>query len=251
MALVITVFHTSGCTTVPVTGRKAFNIVSEEQGAALGEEAYRQVLSQSRVVRSGSDYERVVRVGRRIAAAAQEPDFDWQFALLDDPKQANAFCLPGGKVGVYTGILPITRDDTGLAVVISHEVAHAIARHGTERMSDDFALQIAGSGIQQLLADRSPALQQVTMAAFGIGAQVGVLLPFSRSHESEADRIGLTLMARAGYDPAEAIEFWRRMAAKSGGASPPEFLSTHPSDATRVRNLEKWVPEARAAQRGR
>jgi metalloendopeptidase OMA1, mitochondrial len=242
--------NVTGCTKVPVTGRTAFNLVSDEQGAALGEEAYQQILSQSRVVRSGKDRDRVLRVARKIADAANEPDFDWQFALIDDSKQANAFCLPGGKVGVYTGILPVTRDDNGLAVVVAHEVAHAIARHGTERMSDDLALQIAGSGLQELLSNKSPATRNVAMAAFGLGAQFGVMLPFSRSHESEADRIGLVLMARAGYDPAEAIEFWRRMAAQSEGSNPPEFLSTHPSDETRIRNLEKWLPEARSAARG-
>jgi predicted Zn-dependent protease len=242
---------TLNCTTVPVTGRKAFNLVSDEQAASLGDQAYQDVLSKSRIVKSGAEHDRVVRVGKRIASAAQEPSFEWQFALIDDPKNANAFCLPGGKIAVYTGILPVTRDDEGLAVVVAHEVAHAIARHGPERMTDDLALQMAGAGVQQLLASRSATTQQVAMTAFGLGAQVGVLLPFSRNQESEADRIGLTLMARAGYDPGEAIDFWTRMAAQSQSGSPPEFLSTHPSDERRIRDLQKWMPEARAAYRGR
>jgi predicted Zn-dependent protease len=236
-----------GCSTVPVTGRKSFNLVPDSQANALGEEAYAKVKSESRLITSGSDYNRVVRVGKRIAAVAEAPDFEWEFALIDDPKTANAFCLPGGKVAVYSGLLPITKDENGLAVVIGHEVAHAIARHGSERMTDDLALQLAGAGLGQLLQEKSNATQQVVMTAFGVGTAVGVLLPFSRSQESEADRIGLTLMARAGYDPRTAPRFWQRMMSSSKGGKPPEILSDHPSDERRIRDLEKWMPEAVAA----
>jgi len=238
------------CSTVPVTGRKSFNLVPDSQVNALGEQAFQSVKAKSHLITSGADHARLLRVGKRIAAVAEAPDFDWEFALIDDPKTANAFCLPGGKVAVYTGILPITRDDNGLAVVLSHEIAHAIARHGSERMTDDLALQLAGAGLQEVLQSRSATTQQVAMAAFGAGSTLGIVLPFSRSQESEADHIGLVLMGRAGYDPHAAPEFWRRMMA-SGKGSPPEFLSDHPSDERRTRDLERWMPEALAEYRGR
>jgi len=233
-----------GCATVPITGRKQFNLISDKQADALGVEAYQKVESESRLITSGPDYDRVLRVGKRIATAANESAFKWEFCLIDDPKMVNAFCLPGGKVAVYSGILPITKDDTGLAVVLAHETAHAVARHGAERMTDQLALQLGGAGLQQLLQQKSPATQQVVMAAFGVGTTVGVMLPFSRSLESEADHIGLVFMAKAGYDPRQAPEFWRRMIAASSGASPPAFLSDHPSDESRIQDLEEWMPEA-------
>lgn len=233
-----------GCAKVPITGRNQFNLVSDNEADALGAEAYQQVQSQSRLITSGTAYDQVLRVGKRIAAAADKPDFEWAFCLIDEPKTVNAFCLPGGKVAIYSGILPITKDDTGLGVVLAHEVAHAIARHGAERMTDELALQLGGAALQQLIQQKSPATQQVVMAAFGAGATVGVMLPFSRSLESEADHIGLVIMAKAGYDPRQAPEFWRRMISASSGANPPVFLSDHPADESRVQNLEKWMPEA-------
>jgi predicted Zn-dependent protease len=233
-----------GCATVPITGRKQFNLISDKEADALGVEAYQKVESESRLITSGPDYNRVLRVGKRIAAAADESAFKWEFCLIDDSKMVNAFCLPGGKVAVYSGILPLSKDDTGLAVVLAHETAHAVARHGAERMTDQLALQLGGAGLQQLLQQKSPATQQVVMAAFGVGTAVGVMLPFSRSLESEADHIGLVFMAKAGYDPREAPAFWRRMIAASSGATPPAFLSDHPSDESRVQDLEKWMPEA-------
>jgi metalloendopeptidase OMA1, mitochondrial len=233
-----------GCAKVPITGREQFNLVSDSQADALGLEAYQKVQSESRLITSGPDYGEVLRVGKRIAAAANEPDFQWEFCLIDAPKTVNAFCLPGGKVAVYSGLLPVTRDDAGLAVVLAHEAAHAVARHGGERMTDDLALQLGGAGLQQLIQQKSPATQQVVMAAFGVGTTVGVMLPFSRSQESEADHIGLVFMAKAGYDPQQAPEFWSRMIAASNGAAPPAFLSDHPTDERRVQDLEKWMPEA-------
>ena len=234
----------AGCAKVPITGRNQFNLVSDTEAGALGAEAYQQVQSESRLTTSGPAFDHVLLVGKRIAAAADQPGFSWEFCLIDDPQTVNAFCLPGGKIAVYSGILPLTADDTGLAVVLAHEVAHAVARHGSERMTDQLALQLGGAGLQQLLQQKSAATQQLVMAAFGVGATVGVELPFSRAQESEADHIGLVIMARAGYDPRQATAFWRRMIAASNGAAPPVFLSDHPSDERRVRDLERWMPEA-------
>jgi predicted Zn-dependent protease len=233
----------AGCSTVPITGRKSFNLIPEGQELALGVESYQQVLAQSDIVKSGSDVEMVRRVGRRIAQISHEPGYEWEFNLIREDKTANAFCLPGGKVAVYTGILPITKTEEGLAVVMAHEIAHAIARHGGERMTDQLAFQVGGMGLSALLEKKSPMVQQVVLSAYGVGGQVGVLLPFSRSQESEADHIGLVYMAKAGYDPRSAVPFWKRMAAGSGG-QPPEWLSTHPAHETRIAQLEKWMPEA-------
>jgi len=244
LSLMLAALIATGCATVPITGRSQFNLISDSEADALGVEAYQKVVSESRLITSGPEYDQVRRVGGRIAAAADNPDFKWEFCLIDAPKTVNAFCLPGGKIAVYNGLLPITKDDTGLAVVLAHETAHAIARHGAERMTDQLAIQLGGAGLQQLLQQKSPAMQQVVMTAFGVGTTVGVMLPFSRSLENEADHIGLVFMAKAGYDPRQAPEFWRRMIAASSGANPPAFLGDHPSDATRVQNLQKWMPEA-------
>jgi predicted Zn-dependent protease len=234
----------AGCSTVPISGRNQFNLVSDDQAEALGAEAYKNVESESRLIKSGSQYDQVLRVGRRIATASAEPGFQWEFCLIDEPETVNAFCLPGGKIAVYSGILPITKDDAGLATVLAHESAHAIARHGSERMTDQLAIQLGGAGLQQLLQQKSPATQQLAMTAFGVGTTVGVMLPFSRSQESEADHMGLVIMARAGYDPREAPLFWRRLMDSSGGSGVPAFLSDHPTDERRVQDLETWMPEA-------
>src|SRR5690606_4290069 len=199
---ILLVVFLAGCATVPVTGRRSFNLIPESQAIAMGEDAYQQVLSESKLITSGPDYEMVVEVGNRIAAVADE-SYDWEFALIDDPNTVNAFCLPGGKVAVYTGILPVARNADGLAVVMGHEIAHAVARHGSERMTDALAIQVAGTGLESLLGGTSEGSRNLIMAAYGVGAQIGVLLPFGRSQESEADHIGLIYMARAGYDPQE------------------------------------------------
>lgn len=232
------------CATVPVTGSKSLNLIPEGQEIALGLDSYREILAESELVQSGPDLEMVQKVGARIAEVSDRPDFQWEFNLIRDDSVVNAFCLPGGKVAVYTGILPVTRDEAGLATVMGHEIGHAIARHGGQRMTNQLALQLGGMGLAELLKEKSPATQQVILSAYGLGGQVGVMLPFSRSHESEADHIGLVYMAKAGYDPREAIAFWERMEAASRGGAPPEWLSTHPSHESRVEHLRRLLPDA-------
>jgi len=187
----------------------------------------------------------IQRVGKRIAAVADRPDYRWEFTLIQDDKMVNAFALPGGKVAVYTGILPVAESEAGLAAVMSHEVAHAIARHGGERMTTGLLAQMGMTALNVGLAVKGedPETIRAFNTAYGLGAQFGVLLPFSRNQESEADHIGLILMARAGYDPKEALGFWQRMA-ETKKAAAPEWLTTHPGDATRIRQLRALLPEA-------
>ncbi|HSG04779.1 MAG TPA: M48 family metallopeptidase, partial [Nitrospiria bacterium] len=218
----------SACQTVPVTGRQQFLMISGEEEVQLGEEAYRNILAESRLSGDAAQVALLKKVGGRIASVAEKQDYDWEFNLIED-ETPNAFALPGGKVAFYTGILKFTQSETGLAVVMGHEVAHALAHHGVERMSTTILTQIGAAAAAQALGRGDPEVTQSINNAFGIGGQVGILLPFSRKHESEADQIGLVLMARAGYDPREAAEFWKRMSG-GGGQAPPEFMSTHPSD---------------------
>jgi predicted Zn-dependent protease len=241
LAALLLGFVTS-CATVPYTNRSQLILVSPQQEAALGAQAFRQVVSQSRIDSDPRTNAAVEEVGRRLAAAANRPDFQWKFVVLDDDRQVNAFALPGGKVGVYTGILPVAQDQAGLAVVMSHEIAHAIARHGAERMSQAQLAQLGGQALAIGLGGGAEA--GMILAAYGLGAQYGVLLPYGRTQESEADRIGLMLMAQAGYDPRVALEFWERMERASGRGGPPEFLSTHPSHGRRIEQLRAWMPEA-------
>jgi predicted Zn-dependent protease len=232
----------TACQTVPLTGRHQLIIVSEEEELGLGAAAYKKTLTSSKLSTDAATTAMVRRVGERIAKAADRPDYKWEFNLVED-KTPNAFCLPGGKVVVYTGILPYTKDETGLAVVMGHEVAHALARHGAERMSTGELAGIAGKTAAIIFGGGNPESEKQVEQAFGIGSNVGVLLPFSRHQESEADEIGLVLMAKAGYDPRQAVDFWKRMAQGQNGA-PLEFLSTHPSDQTRITRIEGWIPEA-------
>jgi predicted Zn-dependent protease len=232
------------CQTVPITGRSQLLIIPEGTELQMGLDSYQQILSKAKISTDPRLNEQVTRVGRRIAEATGRTDYQWEFKVIDD-KQANAFCLPGGKVAVYTGILPITRDDAGLAAVVAHEVAHAVARHGGERLSQQLAVQGATVvGTQTLMAGRDPSTVQLVGAALGVGATVGLLLPWSRGQESEADHLGLIYMAKAGYHPSAARDLWVRMGQASSGSSQPEFLSTHPSAATRVAQIEGWIPEA-------
>jgi predicted Zn-dependent protease len=241
----------AACATVPVTGRYQLLLLSEGQEVQMGLDAYEQVLKKSRLSTDPVATEQVRRVGQRIAEATGRTDYQWEFNLIED-KQVNAFCLPGGKVAVYTGILPITRDDATLAAVLGHEVGHAIARHGGERVSQGLLVQMGLAATQLALAGNDPATVQQVTALLGAGATVGLVLPWSRTQESEADHLGLILMAKAGYDPHAALDLWNRMAeAAKGSARPPEFLSTHPSEATRIAQIREWIPEALQSYRPR
>ncbi len=231
---------------VPLTGRAQLVDISREQEVALGLQSYEQILATEDVIESGRGVDLIRDIGGRIAAAAVDvdPGFDWEYNLLDS-EQVNAFALPGGKVAVYTGILPVAANDDGLATVMGHEIAHAIARHGAERMAHQKLVQMGTLAAAVALGDMDVQTQHMVFAALGVGAQFGILLPFSREHESEADRIGLVLLARACFDPTEAPRLWERMG-EAGGQTPPEFMSTHPSPSTRVEQFEAWMPEALA-----
>jgi len=223
------------------TGRTVHLALSPEQEEALGIQSYREVLADSDTIRSGSQYDLVREVAMRLAQATKK-DFRWEVSLVRS-NQVNAFCLPGGKIVVYTGILPVAETPAGLATVMGHEMAHATLRHGSERIFSQQATQTLLTGVQFSLGDMDYEKRRAIMAAIGAGAQYGVLLPFSRDHESEADQVGLSYMALAGYDPREAVVFWERMS-KQGGEQPPEFLSTHPSHGTRIQRLKALLPQA-------
>jgi metalloendopeptidase OMA1, mitochondrial len=243
ITFVLLLLVAAACSTVPYTHRSQLMLVSETTIDSLGAQAYQEVLSKEKIYHAPEAVQAVTTLGERIAKAAAHPEYRWQFTVLDDPKQANAFALPGGKVAVYTGLFPVAQNTAGLAAVVGHEVGHVLAHHAAERMSQGLLLQIAASGLSVALGARDPATRDAVMQAFGLGAQYGVLLPFSRAQESEADRIGLILMAKAGYDPHAAIDLWRRFEARGTGA-PPEFLSTHPSYGTREQDIASWLPEA-------
>jgi predicted Zn-dependent protease len=244
----------SGCETNPYTGRSQFLMTSVSDEMKMGAQAYGQVKDDPKMKQSQDprEIEPVKRVAAHIIEAAKRSkyaemakQFQWEVTVFKDDKTANAFALPGGKIAVYTGIFPMAKTEAGLAAVMGHEVVHALARHGAERMSQTQATNV---GVQVLgaaagVGTGNAALGQATMAALGAGAQVGMLLPFSRKHESEADYIGILLAADAGYDPRESVALWERMTQMSGGA-PPEFMSTHPSHETRIEQLKKWMPEA-------
>lgn len=240
----------AACQTVPVTGRSQLVLISQGEETAMGLDSYQQVIQKSKVSTDPRLNEQVTRVGRRIAEATGRTDYQWEFRVIED-KQVNAFCLPGGKVAVYTGILPVTRDDDGLAAVLGHEVAHAVARHGAERLSQSMVVQSGLGVVQAGLAARDPIVVQSVTAALGAGASVGLLLPWSRAQESEADHLGLIYMAKAGYQPRAARDLWVRMSELSGGNQKIEFLSTHPSDTTRIAQIEGWLPEAQQYYRPR
>jgi len=243
-----------GCSKVPITGRRQLNLLPESQMNSLSATAYSDFLNANQPLpSSNADAQKVSRVGDRISKAVNEymrqndlsdrlDEFDWTFHTIADPT-VNAWCMPGGRVVFYTGILPICQDEAGIAVVMGHEVAHAVARHGNERMSQGLIVQGAGMTLDVLSSQEPELTRMLVMQSFGVGTGLGTLA-FSRSHETEADKLGLVFMAMAGYDPRESPEFWKRMAAQSGGGKPPEFLSTHPADDTRVKDLEAFMDEA-------
>jgi len=242
------------CETVPITGRSQLSLVPDSQMNAMGLDYYKEFLSKNKLSNNVAQTQQVKNAGMKISNAVTRffaqsgqsnrvAGFKWEFNLVED-KEANAWCLPGGKVVVYTGILPITKDETGLAVVMGHEIAHAVAGHGSERMSQELLTQMGGVALSAALSQQPAATGALFMQAYGVGAQVGVLLPYSRLHESEADRLGLIFMTMAGYDPNAAVSFWERMAQTKKGASQPEFLSTHPADQTRINNIKSYIPEA-------
>jgi predicted Zn-dependent protease len=246
----------SSCAVNPVTGKKTLNLVSNEQLFSTSFQQYGTFLKENKVITGSADARRVENVGMKIKLAAEKylnslgqkeylNGYQWEYKLVDS-KEVNAWCMPGGKIVVYSGILPITKDDAGLATVMGHEVSHALANHGAQRMSRAQLQELVGVGVAVATSGQSQQAQQTWNQAYGIGTEVGVMLPFSRGNETEADKIGLTLMAIAGYNPDDAIAFWTRMSSNSGGAAQPEFMSTHPSDATRIANIKAMIPEAKA-----
>jgi predicted Zn-dependent protease len=244
VTLVLTVLAVapSGCETVPYTGRRQLQLITADEEAQMGVQSYQQIVGKAPQSTDAQVNAMVQRVGSRIAAVT-DLEYQWEFRVIADDKQANAFALPGGKVAVYTGMLPITRDEAGLAAVLGHEIGHVLARHGGERLSQQMGVQTA-TQVLAGMASSNPATVQLVSAALGAGASVGVLLPWSRQQESEADHLGLILMAKAGYDPRVALDLWRRMAEAAKGQRPSEWLSTHPSEATRIQQIEGWLPEA-------
>lgn len=253
--VVIGVYMFRGCQEGPF-GRKRVINMTQEQERQLGRQAFAQILrqEQSNLIDEGRQVEAVRRVGIRLARAAQNPDFlkaaglkpmefEWEFRVIRS-RQINAFCLPGGKVAVYTAILPVCKNEAGLATVMGHEIGHALARHGAERIAQQELIQIGQTAAAFSLGNYDPATQRQLIGLLGAASQVGLTLPFSRKHESEADHLGVLLMATAGYDPAEAPEFWQRMERATTGNRPAEWLSTHPSPETRIKDLRGWQPQA-------
>lgn len=252
--LITLLVFVTGCSSVPITGRKQLNLIPASTMLSMSYSQYDEFLKTNKPVTGTAQAQQVKSVGQKIQRAVetyfaqqkmsdQLKGYDWEFNLVES-KDVNAWCMPGGKVVVYSGILPLTQDENGLAVVMGHEIAHAIAEHGNERMSQGLITQLGGIALSEAVKNKPQETQALWMAAFGVGAQVGVLLPYSRLHESEADRLGLIFMSIAGYDPNGAVPFWTRMSQLNQGAKPPEFLSTHPSDATRIKKIKEQLPEA-------
>ena len=250
---IITFLFIQSCSTVPLTGRSQLNLIPNNEMLSMSFQQYDQFLKENKLSTNQSEVNLVKNTGVKIEHAVEKymqdnnlsdrlKGYNWEFNLVESD-EVNAWCMPGGKVVVYTGILPVTQDESGLAVVMGHEIAHAIAEHGNERMSDALIQQLGGVALSVALKDEPETTRNLYLAAYGVGTTVGVMLPFSRTQESEADHLGLIFMAMAGYNPNSAVAFWQRMATKGGG-SPPEFLSTHPSYDTRIENIKNWTPEA-------
>ena len=253
-ALLIAVILHDACSTVPLTGRKQLSLLPESEMISMSFNSYSEFLKTNPLSTDRSNTALVQSVGKDISEAvikyfadnnlsSRLNGYQWEFNLVNNDTTPNAWCMPGGKVVVYSGILPFTKDKNGLAVVISHEIAHAVARHGNERMSQEMLAQLGGMALNEALSEKPAETRNIFLAAYGVGSQVGIMLPYSREHEYEADKLGLIFMAMAGYDPESAIPFWERMAAM-GGEKPPEFLSTHPSDQNRINKIKGAIPEA-------
>ncbi len=237
-----------GCSKSPVTDRVQFNLIPDAIMRPLGASTYGEMLASERLERRTDNESTLKRVGKRISRVADKPRYKWQYRLIKDDRTVNAWCLPGGKIAFYTGILPVLENEAGMAFVMGHEVGHATAHHGAERLSQQLAV-LGGMSALYLYMDRKTELNEtqrgVILGALGVGAQVGFVLPFSRKHEKEADIIGMMYMARAGYPPEESVEVWSRMQRETGGAGIPAFLSTHPTNRQRKQNLREWMPQAK------
>ena len=257
--IICAAFITAGlvsCSTNAVTGRSQFKLLPESEVQSMATQEYQTFLSQNKVLSTSAnkDAEMVRRIGQRISSVVEKyyaekglssslEGYKWEYNLVDS-KEANAWCMPGGKIVVYTGLLPITQNEAALAVVMGHEVSHALFQHGNSRMSQGLVQQLGGAALSVALANKPAATQQLFQTAYGVGSQVGVMLPFSRKDELESDHWGIIWAAMAGYNPQEAIPLWQRMGAASAGQKPPEFLSTHPDDGRRIEELQKYMPEA-------
>jgi len=254
LIILIILLLITACSRVLISNRKQLNLIPNSSMLQMSFDQYGQFLEENVISADAEKTEMVKRVGKNIQKAVEQyfvdnglkdelKNYDWEFNLVES-NEVNAWCMPGGKVVFYTGILPLTKDENGLAVVMGHEIAHAIAEHGNERMSQGLMTQLGGVALTVAVSEKPEQTQQLWMTAFGAGAQLGVLLPFSRLHESEADHLGLIFMSMAGYNPNHAISFWRRMSEMKDGQAPPEFISTHPSDDNRIAQIEKLMPEA-------
>jgi len=251
--LICTVVLIAACATVPITQRNQLQLIPDSQLIQLSLNSYQEVLNQSEVVQNSQELDQIKKVGNRLAVATENylrnlgkpvDQYEWEFSLIKDDDTINAWAMPGGKIAFYTGIMPITQDENGIAVIMGHEVAHVVANHGNERMSQAMLVEMGGTALSYALQEQPEQTKNMYYQIYGIGSQVGVLLPYSRLQESEADRIGLTLMAMAGYDPRGAIPFWKRMSQASEGKQPPQLLSTHPLPQQRIQDIQSYLPEA-------
>ena len=254
VSIILTLIILIGCATVPITGRKQFSIIPNSQILPLSYSSYQDVLKESKLSTNQEQVQQVKRVGSKIQQSVEDfmaqnklsdklDGYAWEFNLIEE-NTINAWCMPGGKVAFYTGILPVCQDEAGVAVVMGHEIAHAIANHGAERMSQGLVQQLGGVALAVAIKDKPEETQALFFTAYGIGTTYGAMLPYSRLHESEADKLGLVFMAMAGYDPHEAPKFWERMDAMAGSPPVPQWMSTHPSSENRISNLNEYMPEA-------
>lgn len=252
---VVTMFLTN-CATNPITGRKSMEVIGNSQLFPMAFQQFDQFLSTAKVINNTAEAKKIDEIGKKLVVAANNwykelgqpdylKDYQWEFKLVDDP-QVNAWAMPGGKIVFYKGIMPILKDDAGIACVMGHEIAHAILDHGKERMNAAYKQQMGGQLLSVAFSGSSAETQQLIQQAYGIGSQVGAMLPYSRKHEYEADEVGITLMAMAGYNPELAVPFWERMQSTSGGQAPPEYMSTHPSHGNRIQRLQSAIPKAKA-----